>query len=89
MFSRQNISCLELIIVLFVSLLVGALFLKGLMLVRDHFPEDSSRQSQVSSSMKEGIVIDKYGFDGYTYFMTTYVNDVPITTPTYIPGIIG
>ena len=85
MLSRQNISCLELIIVLFVSLLVGALFLKGLMLVRDHFPEDSSRQSQVSSSMKEGIVVDKQRTQSYSYTSTVYIDNAPVIIPTYVP----
>ena len=86
MFSRQNISCLELIIVLFVSLLVGALFLKGLMLVRDHFPEDSSRQSQVDSSLKEGIVVDKHRTQSYSYTSTVYIGNAPVIIPTYVPG---
>lgn len=86
MFSRQNISCLELIIALLVSLLVGALFLKGLMLARDHFPEDSSRQSQVSSSMKEGIVVDKQRTQSYSYTSTVYIGNAPVIIPTYVPG---
>lgn len=86
MFSRRDSSLLEWIIAILVALLAGVLLLKVVMLFREPFEEELNRQSQVVSSMKEGIVIDKYGFDGYTYFMTTYVNDVPITTPTYIPG---
>ena len=85
MFSRQNISFSELIIVLLVSLLVGALFLKGAMLLRENFPEDYARQSQVSS-MKEGIIVDKQRVQSYSYTSTVYVGNTPMMIPTYVPG---
>ena len=86
MFSRQNISFLDLIIVLFVSLLVGALFLKGAMLLRENFPEDYARQSQTSNSMKEGIVVDKQRVQSYSYTSTVYIGNAPVIIPTYVPG---
>ena len=86
MFSRQNISFLDLIIVLFVSLLVGALFLKGAMLLRENFPEDYARQSQVENSMKEGIVVDKQRVQSYSYTSTVYIGNAPVIIPTYVPG---
>ena len=86
MFSRQNISFLDLIIVLFVSLLVGVLFLKGAMLLRENFPEDYARQSQVENSMKEGIVVDKQRVQSYSYTSTVYVGNAPVIIPTYVPG---
>lgn len=86
MFSRQNISFLDLIIVLFVSLLVGALFLKGAMLLRENFPEDYARQSQVENSMKEGIVVDKQRVQSYSYTSTVYIGNSPVIIPIYVPG---
>lgn len=86
MFSRQNISFLDLIIVLFVSLLVGVLFLKGAMLLRENFPEDYARQSQVENSMKEGIVVDKQRVQSYSYTSTVYIGNAPVIIPTYVPG---
>ena len=86
MFSRQNISFLDLIIVLFVSLLVGALFLKGAMLLRENFPEGYARQSQTSSSMKEGIVVDKQRLQSYSYTSTVYIGNAPVIMPIYVPG---
>ena len=86
MFSRQNISFLDLIIVLFVSLLIGALFLKGAMLLRENFPEDYARQSQVENSMKEGIVVDNQRVQSYSYTSTVYVGNAPMMIPTYVPG---
>lgn len=86
MFSRQNISFLELIIVLLVSLLVGALFLKAAIVVRDHFPEGYASQSQTSSSMKEGIVVDKQRVQSYSYTSTVYIGNAPVIIPTYVPG---
>lgn len=86
MFSRQNISFLDLIIVLFVSLLVGALFLKGAMLLRENFPEDYDRQSQVENSMKEGIVVDKQLTQSYSYTSTVYIGNAPVIIPIYVPG---
>lgn len=86
MFSRQNISFLDLIIVLFVSLLVGALFLKGAMLLRENFPEDYDRQSQVENSMKEGIVVDKQRVQSYSYTSTVYIGNAPVIIPTYVSG---
>ena len=86
MFSRQNISFLDLIIVLFVSLLVGALFLKGAMLLRENFPEDYARQSQVENSMKEGIVVDKQRVQSYSYTSTVYIGNAPVIIPIYVPG---
>ena len=86
MFSRQNISFLDLIIVLFVSLLVGALFLKGAMLLRENFPEGYARQSQTSSSMKDGIIVDKQRVQSYSYTSTVYIGNAPVIIPTYVPG---
>lgn len=86
MFSRQNISFLDLIIVLFVSLLVGALFLKGAILLRENFPEGYDRQSQTSSSMKDGIVVDKQRVQSYSYTSTVYIGNAPVIIPTYVPG---
>lgn len=86
MLSRQNISFLDLIIVLFVSLLVGALFLKGAMLLRENFPEDYARQSQVENSMKEGIVVDKQLTRSYSYTSTVYIGNAPVIIPIYVPG---
>lgn len=86
MFSRQNISFLDLIIVLFVSLLVGVLFLKGAMLLRENFPEDYARQSQVENSMKEGIVVDKQRVQSYSYTSTVYIGNAPVIIPIYVPG---
>lgn len=86
MFSRQNISCLELLIVLFVSLLVGALFLKGAIVLINHFPEGYARQSQVDSLLKEGIVVDKQRIQSYSYTSTVYIDNAPVMIPTYVPG---
>lgn len=86
MFSRQNISCLELLIALFVSLLVGALFLKGAIVLRNHFPEGYARQSQADSLLKEGIVVDKQRTQSYSYTSTVYIGNAPVIIPTYVPG---
>ena len=86
MLSRQNISFLDLIIVLFVSLLVGSLFLKGAMLLRENFPEGYARQSQTSSSIKEGIIVDKQRVQSYSYTSTVYIGNAPMMIPTYVPG---
>ena len=86
MFSRQNISFLDLVIVLFVSLLVGALFLKCAMLLRENFPEGYACQSQTSSSMKEGIVVDKQLTQSHSYTSTVYIGNAPVIIPTYVPG---
>ena len=84
MFSRQNISCLELLIVLFVSLLVGVLLLKSVIVLRHHFPEGYARQSQVDSSLKEGIVVDKQRTQSYSYISTVYIGNAPVIIPLYL-----
>lgn len=85
MFSRQNISCLELLIVLFVSLLVGALFLKGAMLLGENFKDSGiSITFEEDKPLQEGIVVDKDYTEGYSYVVTTYIGSAPIFTPVNV-----
>lgn len=87
MFSRQNISCLELLIVLFVSLLVGALLLKGAILLGENFKDSGiSITFEEDEPLQQGIVAEKTHTNGYTYYQTSYVNKVPITTPYRFPA---
>ena len=44
------------------------------------------RHSEVSS-MQEGIVTAKDHTEGYTYYMTSYMGNVPITTPHIVPAL--
>ena len=87
MFSRQNISCLELIIVLFVSLLVGALFLKGAILLGENFKDSGiSITFEDDEPLQEGIVYDKQRTQSYSYTSTVYIGNAPVIIPTYVPG---
>lgn len=38
-------------------------------------------------SAREGIVSEKTRTEGYTYYKTSYVNKVPITTPHIVPAL--
>ena len=85
MFSRQNISCLELLIDLFVSLLVGALFLKGAIFLGENFKDSSiSITFEEDKPLQEGIVVDKDYTEGYSYVVTTYIGSAPIFTPVNV-----
>ena len=86
MFSRQDSSLLEQIIVILISLLASVLLLKGVMLFREPFEEDSNRQSKVVSSLKKGIVVDKQHTQSYSYTSTVYIGNAPVIIPTYVPG---
>ena len=85
MFSRQNISCLELIIVLFVSLLVGVLFLKGAIFLGENFKDSGiSITFEEDKPLQERIVVDKDYTEGYSYVVTTYIGSDPIFTPVNV-----
>jgi hypothetical protein len=86
MFSRQDSSLLDWIIAILIALLVSVLFLKGVIVLRHHFPEGYARQSQVDSSLKEGIVVDKQRTQSYSYLSTVYIGNAPVIIPTYVPG---
>lgn len=86
MFSRQDSSLLDWIIAILIALLVGVLFLKGVIVLRNHFPEGYARQSQVDSLLKEGIVVDKQRTQSYSYTSTVYIGNAPVIIPTYVPG---
>lgn len=87
MFSRQNVSCLELIIVLLVSLLVGVLFLKGAILLGENFKDSGiSITFEEDEPLQEGIVVDKQRTQSYSYTSTVYIGNAPVIIPTYVPG---
>lgn len=85
MFSRRNVSCLELIIVLLIFLLVGVLFLKGARSFSENLKDSGiSITFEEDEPLQEGLVVDKDYTEGYSYFTTTYVGAAPIFTPVHV-----
>ena len=82
---RSKIDCLICVLQIVGTIaIVGSATLIGAKLLEE--ANLRLRTSEVSSA-REGIVTEKNHSEGYTYYKTSYMGDIPITMPHIVPAL--